>query len=64
MASYFGSLQSYGIKNPMYIGRMQRAVGGRLGFLVVPESVSLNLFAMTLLWLRRQCVSLGKGIEP
>jgi len=27
------------IKNPMYIGKVQRAVGGRLGFLIIRDGL-------------------------
>jgi len=48
------------IKNPIYIGSVQRAVGGRVGFLIIRESFLLKVLAMAQLYLVRQCVSPNK----
>ncbi len=45
------------IKNPIYIGSVQRAVGGRVGFLIIRESLLVKVVALTQSYLTRQCVS-------
>jgi hypothetical protein len=41
----------------MYIGKVQRAVGGRVVFLIIRESFLLKVLAMAQLYIARQCVS-------